>query len=238
MHRLVFPKSIFLGAPTDWTMEDRHVLRLFLRRFRVRLWLVMKLTKIKEERREARVLHKRTGQLMRDCGQIRDLDVQKSLLGKTRRLQKRVAKNFDRKVIAQSQNLSRQWPLKRRRAMFNRLQQFNAKVRIRTHFPRSEIQEIVGNLVDKMQNYPTANKKQWHALRRLVRRINYLNELSHQENRSLIGFQKKLGAWHDLEIAPGRLRKEKGFRHSIKKLEKKNESLFKVLKKAQGLYGR
>lgn len=227
---LLIPKKIILKPVLSWSVDDRHDLRVFLRRFRVRLRFAQKLKKEPRVAAKFVELQSLTKDLLNSCGRVRDLDVARKNLHAKAWLTRSLQQDFSKRQICANRKLGHHWPIAKRRKVLEDICWFMTYSRLRGLMTEKKVTRAVHKLVDRVQKSHPKSKSQWHKLRRLVRRANYLNEILGRRDEALVQFQKTLGDWHDLELYPPHIGHKKKIAIINKKLQDKNKKALKRLR--------
>ncbi len=182
-----------------WSVEDFHQIRIHLRRLKVVIWLLEKSNEGSIEK-ELSGLKVEVDDLIKYCGNIRDLDIVLEFLTS----KKEIAKSVQKGIIASRKKyllgLQKKWPLNRRKKLLRQIKTTYSQPKQKVLLPLEYILKQRNKKKRKLFKEMPRTKSQWHKFRRTLRRITYLDELLGREHPKRILLQKRLGQIHDLEI--------------------------------------
>jgi CHAD domain-containing protein len=192
-------KPSLLRPVYSWSIEDRHEIRIFLRKLRLFIWLFNKTKLQLSESKKINRLDTLSKDLLNCCGKIRDLDVLLALLSFYKIENPTVHKSLKTRRILEIKNFSKKWPLKKRTILSKDIQWFYIFIEKKNIISKKLLKNTTHRLFNNLKSSDPQTKKEWHSFRRKLRRLTNLIKLREKKNKRLIQFQKILGSLHDIE---------------------------------------
>jgi CHAD domain-containing protein len=222
MKILAMPKLDILQPVRFWGVEDRHQLRVFLRRLRIQVKLLKKSKCIRGKKnkffRKLRLseLEIESKDLLEDCGRIRDIDVLLKTISYSSIKNEILKENLRKQRVANIANLNQKWTLSKRRKLVRNSKHLLTFLEKKRPIKKKTVSKKGKQIISKLVNKDPVSKFEWHDFRRKLRRANYLLDLSGERNKNLEGFQKFLGMVHDLENLQKVMNKSKTYSPQLK----------------------
>lgn len=192
------PNILFEPIRT-WSVEDRHQIRIYLRKLRLFIWLADKTELNPSESKRIQTLDKLSKDFLNSCGNIRDIDVLFELLNFYKIADPTVYKKLITRRALKIKFLNKQWPIKKRKILVNKINQFNTFIDSNNVISKKLLKITSDRLYRKLIVKKPQTKIEWHQFRRKLRRFTNLLDLQSKDKGKLIKLQKTLGALHDLE---------------------------------------
>lgn len=200
MEMLIKPKVDILKPVHSWTVEDRHQLRVFLRKLRIQMRLLRKIKKRKcAENLKLAKLDKVSKEFLDACGQVRDIDVLIETMRNSGVQNAPLKKILLANRAEGLNNLKQKWSIKKRRQLIVRSRQLIDYLQKKKPIKKKIVRKNGKKLMEGLIHQDPESKIDWHEFRRKLRRANYLLDLAGEKNINLVKFQKFLGVIHDLE---------------------------------------
>jgi CHAD domain-containing protein len=200
MQTLMMPKIDIFKSVESWTVEDRHQLRVFLRRLRTQMRLLRKEKKSRvAENLKLSELDKLSKKFLDTCGQVRDIDVLIETMHYCGLQNRPLKKILQANRTEGLNNLKQKWSIKKRRELIARSREFIDYLQKKKPIKKKLVLRTGNKLMEVLVHKDPESKIDWHEFRRKLRRANYLLDLAGERNINLVKFQKFLGIVHDLE---------------------------------------
>lgn len=197
---LIKPKVDILKPIQSWTVEDRHQLRVYLRKLRIQMRLLRKTKKRKcAENLKLAKLDKLSKDFLDTCGLVRDIDVLIETMHYSGVHNTALKKILQANRADCLNNLKRKWSIKKRRQLIVQSKRFVDYLQKKKPIKKKLVRKNGKKLMEGLIHQDPESKIDWHVFRRKLRRANYLLDLAGERNINLAKFQKFLGIIHDFE---------------------------------------